>query len=264
MQRRRAVIVLFALSGLAMPATAQDISKAVTGADGAVQVLFPAAPLVCGDGESFIRTSRGRGQAQTYVGSSVFTGRDNWTMRPCAPGPTRVLALVMGGEITRLSVFVGPVPRSAADIRSITASAADATAWLGDLVARGQARIASRAIEALMFADAPPPWPLLLRVARDTERARDIRRSALTWLSYGATDKLGLMDVDDRTNDDDEMRAQAVFVLSQQPKYESVPELVALARTAKYPAARKAAIFWLGQSGDPRAIDVFAELLGLR
>ena len=65
-------------------------------------------------------------------------------------------------------------------------------------------------------------------------------------------------------HDDDEMREQAVFVLSQRRKTESVPELIDLAKNAKHPAARKAAIFWLGQSGDPRAVDVYAELLGLR
>jgi HEAT repeat protein len=37
--------------------------------------------------------------------------------------------------------------------------------------------------------------------------------------------------------------------------------LIELARSAKSPAARRSAIFWLGQTGDPRAVDVFAELL---
>jgi hypothetical protein len=43
-----------------------------------------------------------------------------------------------------------------------------------------------------------------------------------------------------------------------------VPALMDLAKTAKYPSAKRSAIFWLGQTGDPRAADVFAELLGLR
>jgi HEAT repeat protein len=60
------------------------------------------------------------------------------------------------------------------------------------------------------------------------------------------------------------MRTQAVFALSQRPKSESVPALMDLAKTAKYPSAKRSAIFWLGQTGDPRAADVFAELLGLR
>ena len=113
-----------------------------------------------------------------------------------------------------------------------------------------------------MLADGPEPWPLLIKVARDEHRPREVARSALQWLSIGVTQHLGLDDVNAHDNDDDEMREQAVFVLSQRRKSESVPELIDLAKNAKHPAARKAAIFWLGQSGDPRAVDVYAELLG--
>jgi HEAT repeat protein len=120
--------------------------------------------------------------------------------------------------------------------------------------------VASDALLKLIPADAPPPWPLLLRIARDDSRPRDIRRSALTWLANGVNDHLGIADSHD-DSDDDEMRTQAVFVLSQRPKTESVPDLIELARSAKSPAARRSAIFWLGQTGDPRAVDVFAELL---
>jgi HEAT repeat protein len=101
---------------------------------------------------------------------------------------------------------------------------------------------------------------LLLRIARDDSRPRDVRRSALTWLANGVNDHLGIADSHD-DSDEDEMRTQAVFVLSQRPKTESVPDLIELARGAKSPAARRSAIFWLGQTGDPRAVDVFAELL---
>lgn len=60
------------------------------------------------------------------------------------------------------------------------------------------------------------------------------------------------------------MHTQAVFVLSQRAKSESVPELIDLARSAKHPSVRRSAIFWLGQTGDARAVDRYAELLGLR
>jgi hypothetical protein len=43
-----------------------------------------------------------------------------------------------------------------------------------------------------------------------------------------------------------------------------VPQLVEIVRTAKNAVARKTAIFWLSQSGDPRAVELYAELLGLR
>jgi HEAT repeat protein len=60
---------------------------------------------------------------------------------------------------------------------------------------------------------------------------------------------------------DREVREQAVFALSQRPRDEGVPALIAVARTNKDPEIRKKALFWLGQSHDPRALDLFEELL---
>jgi hypothetical protein len=40
-----------------------------------------------------------------------------------------------------------------------------------------------------------------------------------------------------------------------------VPKLIALARTHRDPGVRKQAMFWLGQSGDPRAVAFFEEVL---
>jgi hypothetical protein len=116
----------------------------------------------------------------------------------------------------------------------------------------------------IVVADAPDPWPFLLRLARDEDRPRNLRQSALFWLSNAVTDHLGISDADAHASDDDEMRAQAVFALSQRPKAESVPDLIEVAHTTRSAAARKAAIFWLSQSVDRRAADLYAELLGIR
>jgi hypothetical protein len=40
-----------------------------------------------------------------------------------------------------------------------------------------------------------------------------------------------------------------------------VPALIRVARTNKDPELRKTALFWLGQSEDPRALDLFEEIL---
>ena len=58
-----------------------------------------------------------------------------------------------------------------------------------------------------------------------------------------------------------EVKRRAVFALSQLPKGEGVPLLIDVARKNSNPAVRKQAIFWLGQSKDPRAIEFFAEIL---
>jgi hypothetical protein len=135
---------------------------------------------------------------------------------------------------------------------------------MGDLLTSGTPRIASQMILPLILADGPEPWALLLKVARDENRSRDLKRNVMLWLSNGVSDHLGLSDADDGASDDDEMRKQAIYVLTQRPKTESVPQLIELARSAKHPSARKTAIYWLGQTDDARAVDVYAELLGLR
>jgi hypothetical protein len=237
---------------------AQSVGERVTSSDGVVQVIYPSRPSACGDGETMISNVLGR--SNYFSGNNQFSGHGSWQNRPCVHGPARVVATVVGREVTRLRANVGPIPVALADTRTITLSAADAATWLGDIASRSTGRVASEAFLPLIIADAPDPWPLLLRIARDDNRPRDVRRAALTWLANGVTDHLGIADSHD-DSEEDEMRTQAVFVLSQRPKGESVPELIELARSAKHASARRSAIFWLGQTGDPRAVDVFAELL---
>ncbi len=57
------------------------------------------------------------------------------------------------------------------------------------------------------------------------------------------------------------MKKRAVFALSQLPKDEGIPLLIKVAKTNQNPAVRKQAMFWLGQSKDPRALDFFADVL---
>jgi len=57
------------------------------------------------------------------------------------------------------------------------------------------------------------------------------------------------------------VKEQAVFALSQQPRDAGVPALIRIARTHPEPGVRRKALFWLGQSGDPRALALFEEIL---
>jgi HEAT repeat protein len=80
-------------------------------------------------------------------------------------------------------------------------------------------------------------------------------------MAAGEAATKGLSDlVEDRTGDRD-VREQAVFALSQRPHDEGVPALIRIARENPDPELRKKAIFWLGQSDDPRALALFEELL---
>ena len=54
---------------------------------------------------------------------------------------------------------------------------------------------------------------------------------------------------------------QAVRAISERRAEESVPLLIKIARTHQNQMVRKQAIRSLGESGDPRAIDFFREVL---
>jgi hypothetical protein len=139
---------------------------------------------------------------------------------------------------------------------------ADAVEFLGHLVEQGRGSPSSDAILPIVLADSIDPWPLLLRDARNDRLPRNVRSATDFWLSRGAAAALGVSGSDE--SDDDEVRAQAVFALSQQPRESAVPRLIEIVRTSKRPAVRAQALFWLGQSGDPRAVDLFEDILRRR
>ena len=82
------------------------------------------------------------------------------------------------------------------------------------------------------------------------------------WLAQKAGSKAAAAITERIEQDPDtEVKKKAVFALSQLPKDEGVPLLIQVARTHANPAVRKQAMFWLGQSKDPRALAFFAEIL---
>jgi hypothetical protein len=58
-----------------------------------------------------------------------------------------------------------------------------------------------------------------------------------------------------------ETRKHLTFALSQSPVAEAVGTLLAMARSDREPEVRGQALFWLGQSKDPRALDFIEEIL---
>src|SRR5436190_3831725 len=248
MPLRTSLAIAAATVTMSAPLAAQSLASRVAGSDGIVQIIYPSRPTVCGDGQSFIGNLFGN--SHFYSGDVTRSGRDGWSTRQCVRGRARVMATVVSGEVTRVRAYVGPVPASASDVRTISVPAAEASAWLGEVIARGSARAASDMLLPLILADGPEPWALLLKVARDENRPRDLKRNVMMWLSNGISEHLGLSDADEASNDDEEMRKQAIYVLTQRPKSESVPQLIELAKSLKHPASRRTAIYWLGQSGD--------------
>lgn len=177
MHRVQLVPVLLAIALTRV--NAQSLAARVGGLDGVVQVIYPSRAAACGDGDGMMGGVIGSGRSTYYSGNATYSGRGSWTNRPCLHGPARVLATVVSGEVTRLRAYVGPVPEPRPDTRSINPTAQDAAGWLADIIARSTYRSASEAMLPLVVAEGSNPCPLLLRVARDESRPRNVRRSAI-------------------------------------------------------------------------------------
>ena len=102
----------------------------------------------------------------------------------------------------------------------------------------------------------------LVKVA-ESDPDRELRKQALFWLGQQAGKRSleVLGNVVEKSDDDTEVQKQAVFAISQRAKDEAVPLLIKIARTHPKPAVRKQAMFWLGQTGDERALEFFKEIL---
>lgn len=95
------------------------------------------------------------------------------------------------------------------------------------------------------------------------ERDAQLKKQAIFWLGQKAGER-SLKALGDTVNSHDEeteVQKQAVFALSQRARDEAVPLLIKIARTHAKAAVRKQAMFWLGQTGDERAVAFFKEVL---
>lgn len=94
---------------------------------------------------------------------------------------------------------------------------------------------------------------MLADLAR-TGRDESVRKSALFWLSQRAAEQAApLLEEVIYSEEDEEVLEAAVFAVSQLGE-EGLPILIRLAESHANPEVREKSIFWLGQSGDPRAV----------
>jgi HEAT repeats len=241
------VVLLMLPGGVA----AQDLVHRVAGLNEAnLRLSFAARPGVCGNGETGI-TIMDNEDSEDWVGD-------------CERGPVRVAFRVRSGRVIQASTHVGghwrtPAPGTT-DLGTLPAREA-ASALLA--LAEHADDDADDLIVAATLADCATVWPTLIKLARNTALATKTRRQAVFWLGQaaGSAATRGLDSIARDTTGDLEVRKHAVFALSQRPASEAVPVLIDIARTNRHPELRKTALFWLGQSEDPRAIALFEEIL---
>ena len=187
-------------------------------------------------------------------------------MSDCDQRPGASVAAHAGGKVSEATTRVAGHWRSASagvtDLGLVPAR--DASDALLALARAAGEEAGDELITAATLADSVVVWPELLRMARDNGVPLETRKQAVFWLSQAAGEEatrgLDSIAVDDRG--ELEVREQAVFALSQRPADEGVPALIRIARANPHPELRKKALFWLGQSEDPRALTLFEEILG--
>jgi hypothetical protein len=238
---------LILLSLLPVGLTAQSLEQRVTGAgSGTVHLSFAARPGVCGEG-----------------GPSFGQGRNNggWEA-DCEAQPVRAALEVRNHRVTGVRAYVGGhwKARSAA-VDLGTVGAREAAAYFLSLAE--QSRIAGDPVLPAALADSATTWPALLRLARLPDVPLQNRRSAVFWLSQAAGAAAGraLDSIASAPEGEREIRKEAVFALSQRSADEAVPALIQIAKRNPDPEVRRTALFWLGQSEDPRALALFEEIL---
>jgi hypothetical protein len=253
--------VMFASATLPAQTIARRVSQVK---DGTVRMSFAARSDVCGNGAGNISTGNGTNRTYRSNGNGSTTSRRNEWEDDCESGPVRVAIDIADGKPIALRTYVGGRWRAGTDITDLGAvPAKDAVDYLLDNLARAEGKVAGEAIFPATIADSTVVWPRLLTLAKDDTRSKSVRTQAVFWVSHAAGDKAtaGLVEVVGDAAADQDVRLQAVFALSQRPKDEAIPALLDIAKNSKDPKIRKQSIFWLGQSGDPRAIAYFEAVL---
>jgi len=254
-----ALLVLVA----ATAAAGQDLARRVAAAAaGQVRFSYAARPGIYGNGRNIISWDCRDGRCRNRQVDGNYSDEDEWHTA-CDSGPVRVALTVRGGAVTRLRVYVGGDWRPTTGAVDLgTVSTREATGFLLGLARLGS-RVGREAIFPATLADSVSIWPDLLRIARDRAVHEETRKSAVFWLGQaaGAAATTGLSDLVDDTSTDLEVKKSAVFAMSQLPHEDGVPALIRVARGNQSPAVRKSALFWLGQTNDPRAIALFEEIL---
>ncbi len=248
--------VAAALGATAPTAATQTLADRIEAVeDGKVRFSFASRPDVCGNG----RGSISLGDRHSYI---RYDRDDEWEW-DCEHGPVRVVLRVRDGKVRDVDTHVGGRWRRSSATNLGIVGVEEAVEYLIALAERDRGEASEDAILPIVLADSVTVWPDLLSIARNESLRSDTRKSAVFWLGQAAGEAAtaGLDSIATDPDGDREVRGHAIFALSQLPRDEGVPVLIRIARTHGDFELRKKALFWLGQTGDPRALDLFEELL---
>ena len=266
MPRLSTLCLISCLVGAAAPAAAQTLAQRIAAApNGIVRVQFTPRPGTCGNGKDMIGFRRA-----FFAGD--FQSFGEWSSDDCVPGPMRVAIALSNGRPVRVQSSVGkswfPATERVTDL-GIVSSAEAATYFFGIIPQVEGSDRQGRLILPAVLAEDPNAIPRLISLARDGAHRRDTRSQAIHWIGILGDARVvptlvafarqaGTLPSGEDIDDDDERPGSKGFAnaamagLSMLQNHAGVPALVELSRD-NATGVRTAAVFWLGQTGDPRA-----------
>lgn len=244
---------------LALPAQSSIAARVAAAPDGEVRMTYAARANACGDGKDVVAI----GKALDVYPSMESFGR--WSGVTCVPGPARVSVSVHDHQIVGIRSHVGGAWKAGEDVTDLgRVSARDAAAFFVSLVPRLGTRSRVNPLLPAALADSTDIVPDLLRFARDGSLPRETRRRAVHWVgvvgeasAVAPLTALARGESEARANADDPgpgdgLQGAATGALAMLEDGVGLEALRDLARHGP-PAARKGAVFWLGQSDDARS-----------
>jgi HEAT repeat protein len=106
--------------------------------------------------------------------------------------------------------------------------------------------------------DASMKW--LVDLALNSREPMEMRKKALFWAGQSGNNVASLTSMYDRMSERD-LKEHMVFVLSQRREQAAMDKLMSIARNDPDRGLRRKAMFWLGQSRDPRVSAFLAEII---
>jgi hypothetical protein len=246
--RRAALLAaaVVAAAGSVTSAAAQSLAARVDAVrDGTILMTFAARAGVCANPD----------------GTGWGTSRWNDGQRSCVPGPVRVAIGRSDRSTVSVRVRVGGAWHAGGSETDLgTVAAPDAARYLVALAKTVAGRNANDALAAAAIADSVDISPDLARIVRDSDASLDARKQAVFWFgqSTAATSELVRL-FDARLPSD--LRTQFTFVLSQRRDDLAVDKLIDVARHDADHEIRKQAMYWLGQSQNPKAYAFLRDIL---
>jgi HEAT repeat protein len=136
----------------------------------------------------------------------------------------------------------------------------DDIAWLRRLYPSLSDKLRSNVFLAVSQSGSPRASSWLAEVAASPEETEHNREQAMFWLGQGRGPSSDLVRLYDRL-DGTQLRSHLTFVLSQRHDGESLDKLIDIAEHDHDRDVRRQALFWLGQSKDPRALAYIRDLV---